>query len=336
MSALSHLDWVKLAERIEPAREAFIDGASRPAESGETFADVNPATGRVIADVAACGGPDVDRAVRAARRSYDTGSWSRASHTERKAVLLRFADLLERHSDELALLDSLDMGKRVADAADLDLPFSVSLFRYYAEALDKVAGEVAPTPPGSLALVRRAPLGVVGAVIPWNYPVDMLAWKVAPALAAGNSVVLKPAEQSPLSALRIAQLAAEAGLPDGVLNVVPGPGETAGNLLSNDDVPAAMIDAFEAHPDDHLAARLLAALQAGDAAGGEEGPVHSCGLLVVDKVSWPTTDLRVDWSESPLLDLARLWAIWGPQEADYVRRALDPAGAPSYRVPGDE
>jgi len=231
MSALSHLDWVKLAERIEPAREAFIDGASRPAESGETFADVNPATGRVIADVAACGGPDVDRAVRAARRSYDTGSWSRASHTERKAVLLRFADLLERHSDELALLDSLDMGKRVADAADLDLPFSVSLFRYYAEALDKVAGEVAPTPPGSLALVRRAPLGVVGAVIPWNYPVDMLAWKVAPALAAGNSVVLKPAEQSPLSALRIAQLAAEAGLPDGVLNVVPGPGETAGRAL---------------------------------------------------------------------------------------------------------
>jgi gamma-glutamyl-gamma-aminobutyraldehyde dehydrogenase len=145
--------------------------------------------------------------------------------------MLRFADLLADHAAELAVLDSLDMGKRVVDAHDLDLPFSVGLFRYYAEAVDKVNDEVAPTPPGTLGLVRRVPLGVVGAVIPWNYPVDMLAWKVAPAIAVGNSVVLKPAEQSPSSALRIAELAAEAGIPDGVLNVVPGLGETTGQAL---------------------------------------------------------------------------------------------------------
>lgn len=231
MSTLSREQWRERAAQVRPEHEAFVDGSFQPADSGETFADVNPATGQVIAEVAACGERDVARAVEAARRSFEAGSWSRAPQSERKSVLLRFADLLEQHSDELALLDSLDMGKLVTDAADLDLPFSISLFRYYAEAIDKVPGEVAPTPPGSLALVRRAPLGVVGAVIPWNYPVDMLAWKVAPALAAGNSVVLKPAEQSPLSALRIGQLATEAGLPDGVLNIVPGFGETAGKAL---------------------------------------------------------------------------------------------------------
>lgn len=169
--------------------------------------------------------------MRAARAAFESGVWSRAGGQFRRERLLRFADLLEEHAVELAVLDSLDMGKRAADAHELDLPFSIGLFRYYAEAIDKVSGEVATTPPGTVALVRKTPVGVVAAVIPWNYPVDMLAWKVAPALAAGNCVVLKPAEQSPSSALRIGELAAEAGLPDGVLNVVPGTGEVTGRAL---------------------------------------------------------------------------------------------------------
>nr|WP_245655363.1 aldehyde dehydrogenase family protein [Nocardia coubleae] len=201
-------------------------------ETGEAaFENRNPATGALLSEVADAGQEGIDAAVRAARSTYESGVWSRAGVAFRRERLLRFADLLAEHSAELAVLDSLDMGKRVVDAHDLDLPFSVNLFRYYAEAIDKINDEVAPTPPGTLGLVRRVPLGVVGAVIPWNYPVDMLAWKAAPAMAAGNCVVLKPAEQSPSSALRIAELAVEAGIPEGVLNVVPGLGETTGRAL---------------------------------------------------------------------------------------------------------
>jgi gamma-glutamyl-gamma-aminobutyraldehyde dehydrogenase len=203
----------------------FVDGPAA------TFENRNPATGALLGEVVDGGAEVVDEAVRSARATFDSGVWSRAGAAYRRERMLRFADILEEHAAELAVLDSLDMGKRVVDAHELDLPFSVGLLRYYAEAIDKISDEVAPTPPGTLGLVRRVPLGVVGAVIPWNYPVDMLAWKAAPALAAGNSVVLKPAEQSPSSALRIAELAAEAGLPDGVLNVVPGLGETTGRAL---------------------------------------------------------------------------------------------------------
>jgi len=209
----------------------FVAGEFVEAISGETFENRNPATGALLAHVANGGEGDIDRAVRSARATFDSGVWSRAGVGFRRERMLAFADLLEQHSAELALLDSLDMGKRVVDAHELDLPFSVNLFRYYAEAIDKISDEVAPTPPGTLGLIRKVPLGVVGAVIPWNYPVDMLAWKVAPAMAVGNSVVLKPAEQSPSSALRIAQLAVEAGIPEGVLNVVPGTGEAAGTAL---------------------------------------------------------------------------------------------------------
>jgi len=229
--SLSLEDWVLRAKAISPRTELFIDGRQVPARSGDTFPTVNPATGATCADVAAGDAGDVDLAVRAARRSFESGVWSGASYDVRRRALLGLADLLDEHSHELALLDSLDMGKRVVDAFELDLPFSAGLFRYYAEALDKVSEEVAPTPSGTLGLVRRAPLGVVGAVIPWNYPVDMRAWKRATAMAANNSVVVKPAEQSRLSALRIAELATEAGLPDGVLNVVTGSCETAGAAL---------------------------------------------------------------------------------------------------------
>lgn len=226
----THQDWIAEAAKATLPTRPFIGGGF--VEAGEeTFENRNPANGALLADVADAGEAGVDRAVRAARATFEAGTWSRAGVTVRRERMLRFADLLAEHAAELAVLDSLDMGKRVVDAHDLDLPFSVNLFRYYAEAIDKVNDEVAPTPPGSTALIRRVPLGVVGAVVPWNYPVDMLAWKVAPAMAAGNSVVLKPAEQSPSSALRIAELAAEAGIPDGVLNVVPGLGETTGRAL---------------------------------------------------------------------------------------------------------
>jgi gamma-glutamyl-gamma-aminobutyraldehyde dehydrogenase len=231
MTGLDHTDWVKQAEHATPRTRAFIDGRFVAGRSGRTFDNRNPATGALLSQVEDCDAEDVDAAVRSARAAFESGVWSRAGGQVRREALLRLADLMEEHAAELAVLDSLDMGKRAADAHELDLPFSVGLFRYYAEAIDKISGEVAPTPPGSLALVRQVPVGVVAAVIPWNYPVDMLAWKVAPALAAGNCVVLKPAEQSPSSALRIAELAAEAGIPDGVLNVVPGSGERAGRAL---------------------------------------------------------------------------------------------------------
>ncbi|EGD03183.1 aldehyde dehydrogenase (acceptor), partial [Burkholderia sp. TJI49] len=202
-----------------------------PARSGQTFAAINPATEAVIAEVASCDAADVDAAVRAARRAFESGVWSRCAPAERKRVLCRLGELIASHGAELALLDSLNMGKRVADAFSIDVPAAGGLFAWYGEAVDKLNGEVASTDPGNLAIVTREPLGVVGAVVPWNFPLDMVAWKVAPALAAGNSVVLKPAEQSPLSALRLAELALEAGLPPGVLNVVPGYGETAGRAL---------------------------------------------------------------------------------------------------------
>ncbi|MDH6231680.1 gamma-glutamyl-gamma-aminobutyraldehyde dehydrogenase [Mesorhizobium soli] len=231
MSELSHKDWIGKASAIRFRDKAFIDGKFVGARSGRTFASVNPATGETLAEVASCGEEDIDLAVASARRAFQSGAWSRATPAHRKEVLLRLAQLLRENLHELALLESLDMGKLVNDAATVDVPGSASIFQWYAEAIDKVYDEVAPTGAGDLVMVRREPLGVVGAVVPWNFPLDMATWKCAPALAAGNSVVLKPAEQSPFSALRLAELAMEAGLPAGVLNVVPGLGETAGQAL---------------------------------------------------------------------------------------------------------
>ncbi|RQZ23666.1 aldehyde dehydrogenase [Burkholderia sp. Bp9017] len=226
-----HADWRQLAAQMTPRTLAHIAGRNVPARSGHTFAAINPATEAVIAEVASCDAADIDDAVRAAREAFESGVWSRCAPAERKRVLCRLGELIVAHGVELALLDSLNMGKRVADAISIDVPAAGGLFSWYGEAVDKLNGEVASTDPGNLAIVTREPLGVVGAVVPWNFPLDMVAWKVAPALAAGNSVVLKPAEQSPLSALRLAELALEAGLPPGVLNVVPGYGETAGRAL---------------------------------------------------------------------------------------------------------
>ncbi|WP_296713772.1 aldehyde dehydrogenase [Rhodoblastus sp.] len=229
--------WKKLARELKPCGDAIINGKAVAAKSGEVFDSLNPATGEVIAQVAACGDVDIDLSVRAARMAFDDGRWSGRSPAERKGVLSKLSQLIVAHRDELALLESLDMGKPIRDALAIDIPGAANAFAWHAEAIDKVYGEIAPTARSSLALVSREPVGVVGAVVPWNFPLLMACWKVAPALATGNSVILKPAEQSSLTAIRLAELALEAGLPEGVFNVTPGYGGVAGKALGlHDDV----------------------------------------------------------------------------------------------------
>ena len=211
--------------------QAFIDGEYADAASGETFACVSPVTGETIAQVAAGDAADVDRAVAGARAAFESGAWSRLAPKKRKKALMRFAGLMRDHADELAVLETIDMGKPIRDAKNVDVPLAAECISYYGEAIDKVYDEVAPSDPSAVVMVLREPLGVVGAVVPWNFPTLMACWKLGPALATGNSVVLKPAEQSPLTALRLGELAVEAGIPAGVLQVVPGFGETAGQAL---------------------------------------------------------------------------------------------------------
>jgi len=223
--------WQRQAATLRFRDRALIGGRQLPAQSGQTFAAINPATGDCLAQVAACGAEDVDAAVLSARAAFESGSWSTRAPGERKQVLLRLSELIMSHREELALLDSLNMGKPVMDAYNIDVPGAAGVFRWYAESLDKLYDQVAPSAQNVLATITREALGVVAAVVPWNFPLDMAAWKLAPALAAGNSVILKPAEQSPFSALRLGELALEAGLPEGVLNVLPGLGEQAGKAL---------------------------------------------------------------------------------------------------------
>jgi 4-(gamma-glutamylamino)butanal dehydrogenase len=225
--------WTDLATQVQLRTGIFIDGHFRDAQSGDTFESINPATGELLARIASAQGADVDAAVGAARTAFESGVWAKTSPAHRKRVLARLSELILEHRAELALLDSMDMGKLVTEAYNVDVPSAADLFTFYGEALDKINGEIASTDPGNLALITREPLGVVGAVTPWNFPLDLAVWKVAPALAVGNSVVLKPAEQAPLSSLRLAELAVEAGLPPGVLNVVPGLGPTAGARLGS-------------------------------------------------------------------------------------------------------
>jgi acyl-CoA reductase-like NAD-dependent aldehyde dehydrogenase len=193
---------------------------------------VNPANGAVLAQVAACDTRDIDAAVASARAAFESGAWAKQSPKARKKVLLRFAQLIQENLEELALLETLDTGKPIRDSLNVDIPATVNCIQWFAEAVDKIYDEVAPTDPRALALITREPLGVVGAIVPWNFPLIMAAWKIGPILAAGNSLVLKPSEKSPLSAIRLAQLASEAGLPDGVFNVVPGLGMPAGKALA--------------------------------------------------------------------------------------------------------
>ena len=232
MSAALTLESLKSqAEGLSYRSQAFIDGDYADAADGATFDCISPSSGQVLAKVAACDVADVDRAVAAARRAFEDGRWRDLAPAQRKRILFKFAELIERHADELALLETLDMGKPIRDSAKIDIPAVVNCLRWYAEAVDKVYDEVAPTPKDALGLITREPMGVVGAVVPWNFPLLMAAWKIGPALATGNSLIVKPAEQSPLTTIRAAELAAEAGIPDGVLQVVPGMGETAGQAL---------------------------------------------------------------------------------------------------------
>ncbi|MCE8553434.1 aldehyde dehydrogenase [Ruegeria pomeroyi] len=228
---LSHAEFQAIASKLTPNGWAFIDGTFCDAADGGKFETTNPATGQVLAEVAHCKAADVDRAVVAARRVFDAGTWSRAEPEERKQVLLKVAQLVREHVHELAVLESLDTGKTINDCmAEIggEVP---KFFQWYAELADKTFGKIAPTGPGAMALITREPAGVAGAVLPWNFPLVMAAWKIAPALAVGCSAVIKPAEQTPLTAIRLAELMQQAGVPDGVINIVPGFGETAGAAI---------------------------------------------------------------------------------------------------------
>jgi aldehyde dehydrogenase (NAD+) len=210
----------------------LIDGKWVDSASGHTFETLNPANGEVIAHVAEGDKADVDKAVRAARKAFDKGPWRKMNARERGRILYKLADLIEQHIDELAKLESLDNGKPLKDSMTADLPLVIDCYRYYAGWADKIEGKTIPINGPYFCYTRHEPVGVVGQVIPWNFPLLMQAWKWGPALAAGCTSVLKPAEQTPLSALRVGELAMEAGVPEGVINIVPGFGETAGAAVA--------------------------------------------------------------------------------------------------------
>lgn len=233
MSTIKTRDaWEAMAASLSINGQAFINGQYCDAVSGETFASISPLDGKVLAQVASCDQADVDLAVQVARQSFESGVWRDAAPTRRKKVLLRFAELILEHKEELALLETLDMGKPINHSLKGDVPATARAMSWTAEAIDKVYDELAPTPANQIGMVTREPIGVVGAIVPWNFPLIMASWKLAPALATGNSVILKPSEKSPLTAIRLAALAKEAGIPDGVFNVLPGYGHTAGKALA--------------------------------------------------------------------------------------------------------
>jgi len=231
-ASISRQDWEQRAAALQVQGQAFVAGQYQSAASGETFDCISPIDGRVLAQIASCDQADAEQAVANARAVFDSGVWSRSAPAKRKKVMQRFANLLEQHAEELALLETLDMGKPISDSLAVDIPGAANAIRWSAEAIDKVYDEVAPTAHDELGLITREPVGVVAAIVPWNFPLLMASWKLGPALATGNSVVLKPSEKSPLTAIRIAALALEAGLPAGVLNVLPGYGHTVGKALA--------------------------------------------------------------------------------------------------------
>ena len=224
--------WQQKARELTIETRLFINGEYSAAADNSVFATIDPAAQQTLAEVARGKKADVDRAVQAARGVFDRGDWSQASPAQRKAVLTKFADLMDAHREELALLETLDTGKPIRHSLRDDIPGAARAIRWYAEAIDKVYGEVAPTGGNELAMNVREPIGVIAAVVPWNFPLLLACWKLGPALASGNSVVLKPSEKSPLTALRLAGLAKQAGLPDGVFNVVSGFGHEAGQALA--------------------------------------------------------------------------------------------------------
>jgi 4-guanidinobutyraldehyde dehydrogenase/NAD-dependent aldehyde dehydrogenase len=224
--------WHERAAALAIDGRAFINGQRVGAASEQTFDDHSPIDGRLLTKVARGDVADIDAAVAAARAAFEDRRWAGKSPAARKRTLIKFADLVLKNTAELALLETLDMGKPIKYSQSVDVPSCANCIRWYGEAIDKIYDEIAPTADSSLALITREPVGVVGAIVPWNYPLIMTAWKIAPALAAGNSVVLKPSEKSPLSALKLAEIALEAGIPAGVFNVVPGFGHEAGAALA--------------------------------------------------------------------------------------------------------
>jgi gamma-glutamyl-gamma-aminobutyraldehyde dehydrogenase len=229
---MSTPDWAARAAAITIDGRAVIDGQRVEARDGQRFDKHSPIDGRLLGGIARGQAADIDAAVKAARAAFDDGRWAGKPPAVRKKILQRFADRILGARDELALLETLDMGKPIQYALAVDVPSTARTIAWYAEAVDKVYDEIAPTGANALALITREPMGVIGVIVPWNYPMIMAAWKLGPALAAGNSVVLKPSEKSPLTALRLAELAVEAGIPPGVFNVVPGYGHEAGEALA--------------------------------------------------------------------------------------------------------
>ena len=217
---LTLADWTKRAGQKVSRTQLFIDGKFVDAASGKTFESVNPRDGSIIAHVAEGDVEDVNRAVAVAKRTFEAGIWSEMAPLDRKNVMLKWAQLIRDHAEELALLETMNCGKPISDSLNVDVASCSNNIQWYAETIDKLYGEIAPVPRDSIALIEREPMGVVGAVVPWNYPLIISSWKVGAALAGGNSVILKPAEQSPLSALLFAELAVQAGLPAGVFNVI--------------------------------------------------------------------------------------------------------------------
>ena len=232
MAANNPESWTERAKNIQFNTRAIIDGESISAINGKTWTNLSPIDGRHLGEISACDYLDVDAAVIAAQTIFQKGSWSQENPRNRKRTLLKFADLIRKNSEELALLETLDMGKPISDALKVDVRATVNCFQWHAEAIDKVYGEVAPTSINELGLITREPLGVIAAIVPWNFPMLMASWKLAPALAAGNSVILKPSEKSPLTAIRLGELALEAGIPPGVFNVLPGDGPSVGEPLA--------------------------------------------------------------------------------------------------------
>ncbi len=228
----SQADWQALRESLTLPSQAWIAGRATAAQQQKTLACVSPIDGQLLTQIARCDQADVDLAVTAARQAVNQSGWSDLAPEQRKQRLQRWADLIEAHQLELALLETLDMGKPINFSLNVDLAGSVQALRWTAEAIDKWYGELAPTPGNQLGLISREPLGVVAAIVPWNFPLLMATWKFAPALAVGNAVILKPSERSPLTALRVASLAQEAGIPDGIFQVVPGLGHEAGQALA--------------------------------------------------------------------------------------------------------
>jgi len=232
MTSTTKIDWHARAKALKIDGRAFINGQRVHAMDQTTFECFSPIDGSKLADIAHCKEADVNLAVHHARAAFEDRRWAGLSPKERKQIMIRFADLVLANKEELALLETLDMGKPISASLSVDVNSAANSLRWFGEAIDKVYDEIAPTPDHSLAMIRREPIGVVGAIVPWNYPILMACWKIAPALVVGNSVVLKPSEKSPLTALRLGDLAIEAGIPVGVLNVIPGFGPEAGSPLA--------------------------------------------------------------------------------------------------------